>query len=58
MIFLDAMRVCAALDVHQAMVVACIIKGSLECKPKAEIREFSTVLFGLLALQDWLSEEG
>ncbi|MCO1604462.1 hypothetical protein [Desulfosporosinus nitroreducens] len=55
---MDAMRVCAALDVHQAMVVACIIKGSLECKPKAEIREFSTVLFGLLALQDWLSEEG
>ena len=57
--FLDAMRVCCAgLDVHQAMVVACLIKGPLECKPKVEIREFPTVLSGLLALQDWISEEG
>jgi len=56
---LDAMRVCCAgLDVHQAMVVACIVKGPLESKSKVEIREFSTVLSGLLALQDWLSEEG
>lgn len=31
------------------MVVACIIKGPLESKPKVEIREFSTVLSGLLA---------
>ena len=53
------MRVCCAgLDVHQAMVVACIVKGPLESKPKVKIREFSTVLSGLLALQDWLSEEG
>ena len=57
--FLDAMRVCCAgLDVHQAMVVACIVKGPLESRPKVEIREFSTVLSGLLALQDWLSDEG
>lgn len=56
---LDAMRVCCAgLDVHQETVVACILKGSLEHKPKVEIREFSTVLSGLLALQDWLSQEG
>jgi Transposase IS116/IS110/IS902 family./Transposase. len=53
------MRVCCAgLDVHQANVVACILKGPLESKPKVEIREFPTVLSGLLALQDWLSEEG
>lgn len=39
-------------------LVACIIKGSLESKPKVEVREFSTVLSGILALQDWLSEEG
>ena len=52
------MRVCCAgLDVHQATVVACLLKGPLERKPNIEIREFSTVLSGLLALQDWLSEE-
>ena len=34
------------------------IKGPLESKPKVEIREFSTILSGLLALQDWLSDEG
>jgi len=49
---------CAGLDVHQKMVVACILKGPLEHKPKSEIREFSTVLAGLLELQDWLSENG
>ena len=38
---LDAMRACCAgLDVHQAMVVACLIKGPLESKPKVEIRSF------------------
>jgi transposase len=57
--FLDAMRVCCAgLDVHQQTVVACILKGPLESKLKVEIREFSTVLSGLLSLQDWLSQEG
>lgn len=55
---LDAMRVCCAgLDVHQATIVACILKGPLDRKPKIEIREFSTVLSGLLALQDWLFQE-
>lgn len=48
---MGAMRVCCAgLDVHQAMVVAYIVKGPLESKPKVEVREFSTVLSGLLAL--------
>lgn len=49
---------CAGLDVHQAMVVACILKGPLERKPNIEICEFSTVLSGLLQLQDWLSQNG
>jgi len=54
---MDAIRTCCAgLDVHQANVVACVVTGPLEAKPKVVIREFSTVLSGLLELSDWLEE--
>ena len=50
--FLDAIReCCAGLDVHQANVVVCVLSGPLDRKPKKQIREFSTVLSGLLELQ-------
>lgn len=56
---LDAIRVCCAgLDVHQANVVACVLKGPLEEKPQMYMREFPTVLSGLLELSDWLGELG
>lgn len=56
---MDAIRVCCAgLDVHQANVVACILKGPLDRKPEKQIREFSTVLSGLLELSDWLFQQG
>ena len=56
---LDAIReCCAGLDVHQAHVVACVLKGPLDEKPQMLIREFSTVLSGLLQLSDWLAELG
>lgn len=56
---MDAIRsCCAGLDVHQANVVVCLLKGPLDRKPDKQIREFSTVLSGLLALADWLEEEG
>ncbi|HZK24901.1 MAG TPA: transposase [Oscillospiraceae bacterium] len=56
---MDAIReCCAGLDVHQATVVACILKGPLDKKPKSEVREFPTVLSGLLKLMDWLEEQG
>lgn len=48
---------CAGLDVHQETVVACILFGSLESKPKKTIRTFSTTTSDLLALTDWLEEE-
>lgn len=52
---MDAIRTCCAgLDVHQANVVACVLKGPLDHKPEKQIREFSTVLEGLLELSDWL----
>ncbi|WP_214626553.1 IS110 family transposase [Paenibacillus agaridevorans] len=47
---------CAGLDVHQETVVACVLYGELERKPKQEIRTFSTTTRGLLALNDWLNE--
>lgn len=47
---------CAGLDVHQETVVACVLYGPLDHKPKQETRTFNTTTKGLLALQDWLSE--
>ena len=47
---------CAGLDVHQKTVVACILYGNLESKPKKLVKEFGTTTKELLALQDWLAE--
>ncbi|SFV10177.1 Transposase [Alicyclobacillus macrosporangiidus] len=56
---MDAIReCCAGLDVHQANVVACVLKGPLEERPQMFMREFPTVLSGLLELSDWLAELG
>lgn len=46
---------CAGLDVHQETVVACVLFGSLDEKPRKEIQTFSTTTRGLLSLNDWLS---
>lgn len=55
--FMDAvLECCAGLDVHQETVVACILSGSLDRKPKKQIETFPTVISGLLALADWLEE--
>ncbi len=47
---------CAGLDVHQETVVACVLYGSLEHRPKQETQTFSTTTRGLLGLHDWLSQ--
>jgi transposase len=49
---------CAGLDVYQETVVACVLYGELDRKPKQEIRTFSTTTQGLLALLDWISDWG
>lgn len=49
---------CAGLDVHQETVVACVLSGSLERKPKKETKTFGTNTPDLLALSDWLEEHG
>lgn len=54
---MDAIRqICAGLDVHQKTIVACVLQGPLEEKPKSEIRTFGTTTRQLLELQDWLEE--
>lgn len=45
---------CAGLDVHQKVVVGCVLYGSLDKRPKKEIKSFSTTTEGLLELSDWL----
>ncbi len=47
---------CVGLDVHQETVVACVVFGPLEHKPKKEIKTFGTTTPELLTLVDWLEE--
>lgn len=47
---------CAGLDVHEKVVVACALSGSLSEKPQAEIESFKTTTQGLLELFDWLEK--
>jgi transposase len=47
---------CAGLDVHQRTVVACILYGPLDRKPKQLVRTFGTTTRELLSLLDWLTE--
>jgi transposase len=48
---------CCGLDVHEATVVACVLTGAANEKPKKEIRTFSTFTRDLHALRDWLLAE-
>ena len=49
---------CCGLDVHKATVVACLLKGKAGRKPHKELRTFGTMTRDLLALRDWLREQG
>lgn len=49
---------CCGLDVHQATVVACLLVGTANQKPKKEVRTFRTVTRELLAMREWLREHG
>src|SRR5262245_66654082 len=48
---------CAGLDVHKLTVVACVRLAS-EGKVVTEVKTFATTTAGLLALADWLAENG
>jgi transposase len=49
---------CAGLDVHPATVVACVLIGQADRKPRKEIRTVSTMTRDLEGLRDWLKELG
>jgi transposase len=48
----------AALDVHKAQVTACVRVPGEGGARRSEVREFSTMVGGLLTLRDWLKAHG
>lgn len=46
------------LDVHQAIVVACLLVGNANQRPRKEVRSFGTKTRELMDLRDWLRENG
>ncbi|HJT77577.1 MAG TPA: IS110 family transposase [Gemmataceae bacterium] len=49
---------CAGIDVHKSNVVVCVRRGDRPGKAFEEVRTFSTMTADLLALSDWLAEQG
>jgi transposase len=49
---------CAGLDIHKEVIVACVRKALGGGQVHQEVRTFRTETSGLLALADWLTEEG
>ena len=49
---------CCGLDVHQATVVACLLTGAANQKPKKEVRSFRTVTHELQLMSEWLRAAG
>lgn len=45
---------CCGLDVHKNIIVACILSGPVNKSAVSEIREFSTLVSGLVELRDWI----
>lgn len=50
-------RACG-LDVHQSIIVACVLVGRADERPRKEVRTFRTVTRELLELRDWLQDRG
>jgi len=46
------------LDVHQAKVVACLLVGRADERPRKQIKTFGTLTRDLLELREWLLSEG
>lgn len=49
---------CCGLDVHQGTVVACLLVGKADERPKKVVKTFRTVTAELLELREWLQEAG
>ena len=50
--------VCAGLDVHKKLVVACVYGSDETGHPRKDIRTFSTMTVDILALAAWLTGRG
>lgn len=44
------------LDIHRDIIVACLIKGSLDVEPEPVTRSFSTLIPEMQKLRDWVLE--
>jgi transposase len=49
---------CCGLDVHQAVVVACVLTGEPGKRPRKQVRSFRTLTADLAKLREWLTAEG
>src|SRR3712207_611555 len=49
---------CCGLDIHKKTVVACVVVSGAGTRPRKELRTFGTMTPDLLALADWLAEQG
>src|SRR5712692_3476002 len=49
---------CCGLDVHQKSVVACLITGAADSKPRTEVRRYGTTTRELEAMREWLVAGG
>ena len=49
---------CAGLDVHKRKVVACVLVTPERGAPSKTVRTFGTLADDVLALGDWLAEQG
>lgn len=49
---------CCGLDVHQSVIVACVLTGEAGHRPRQQVRRFGALTADLEQLRAWLNEEG
>src|SRR6266516_4061700 len=49
---------CAGLDVHKAIIVACVLLSASSAKTSKQVRTFATTTAGLQELAAWLASQG
>lgn len=49
---------CCGLDVHEAVVVACLLVGRADERPRKTVRSFGALTADLFELREWLLTEG
>lgn len=53
--FMQDILTCAiGLDVHRNIIVACLVKDTVDAEPEAETRPFSTLIPEMWKLRDWI----